>query len=157
MSERFPVRGPVRWLLRLPIWLYRLRLGWLLGDHFLLLTHTGRRSGRRYQTVLEVVWHDRADDTYVVPSGWGERSDWLRNLEQAPVTTITVGARRRIVRAERLPIAEAEHFLRDYARRHPFRFRELARLLAGLRADDPAATAARLARRVPLVALRPHP
>ena len=31
--------------LRLPIWLYRLHLSWLLGERFLLLTHTGRNSG----------------------------------------------------------------------------------------------------------------
>ncbi len=31
--------------LRLPIWLYRARLGRLLGERFLLLTHIGRKSG----------------------------------------------------------------------------------------------------------------
>ena len=40
-----------RALFRAPIWLYRLGLGGLLGGRFLLLTHTGRTSGRPRQVV----------------------------------------------------------------------------------------------------------
>lgn len=47
--------GAFRWLLHAPVWLYRARLGFLLGQRFLLITHVGRSSGRRYQTVVEVV------------------------------------------------------------------------------------------------------
>jgi hypothetical protein len=60
LSETHPPRGLLRLALRLPIWLYRWRLGWLLGDRFLLLTHTGRKSGLPRQVVLEVVHHDEA-------------------------------------------------------------------------------------------------
>lgn len=38
-------RGLLRLLLRAPVALYRLRLGWLLGGRVLLLSHTGR-AGR---------------------------------------------------------------------------------------------------------------
>lgn len=44
-----------RALFRAPILLDRLGLGGLLGHRFLLLTHTGRTSGRPRQVVLEVV------------------------------------------------------------------------------------------------------
>ena len=54
-----PPRGLLRFLLRLPIWLYQLHLGFLLGHRFLLLTHTGRRSGLLRRTVVEVVSYDR--------------------------------------------------------------------------------------------------
>ena len=37
----------VRWLVRAPVWLYRARLGILVGDRLLMLEHLGRRSGRR--------------------------------------------------------------------------------------------------------------
>lgn len=47
-------RGLLRLGFRLPIWLYRLNLGWILGERFLLLTHTGRKSGLVRQTVIEV-------------------------------------------------------------------------------------------------------
>ena len=38
--------GALRLAFRLPIYLYRLDLGWLLGHRFLLLVHRGRESGR---------------------------------------------------------------------------------------------------------------
>jgi hypothetical protein len=40
---------------RLPIHLYRLDLGWLLGHRVLLLSHRGRKSGLIRATPLEVV------------------------------------------------------------------------------------------------------
>jgi hypothetical protein len=36
----------LRLLFRTPTMLYRIRMGWLLGDRFLLLTHTGRKTGK---------------------------------------------------------------------------------------------------------------
>ena len=94
VAERFPVRGPLRALLRLPIWLYRLRLGWLLGERGLMLTHIGRTSGRLRQTVLEVGGYDPTTDTYTIGAGWGERSDWVRNIQQRPDVLVDVGRRR---------------------------------------------------------------
>jgi len=32
--------------LRMPVWLYRLHLGWLLGNRFLCIAHRGRKSGK---------------------------------------------------------------------------------------------------------------
>jgi hypothetical protein len=69
---------------RLPVYLYRINLGWLLGRRFLLLTHRGRSSGRVYRTVLEVVRHAPSNRETIVVSGWGERSDWYRNLRASP-------------------------------------------------------------------------
>src|SRR5262245_8298015 len=62
--------GILRLLLRFPIWLYRVHLGWLLNDRFLLLTHRGRSSGLTRQTVVEVVQHDAANSVYFIASGW---------------------------------------------------------------------------------------
>jgi hypothetical protein len=60
-----PRPGPVlRRLLRAPSLLYDWHAGWLLGRRFLRLTHRGRRSGRRYRTVLEVVGTGRAPWRY---------------------------------------------------------------------------------------------
>ena len=67
--------GLLRFVLRVPIWLYRLRLGWLLGQRFLLLTHTGRQSGWPRYTVVEVVDRDTVTGSYFIASGWGEQSD----------------------------------------------------------------------------------
>ncbi len=36
--------GPLRLLLPMPILLYRVHMGWLLGGGFLKITHIGRKS-----------------------------------------------------------------------------------------------------------------
>ena len=79
-----PPSKALRFGLRLPIWLYRVKLGWLLGDRFIMLTHTGRKSGLPRQTVIEVVKHDKESNTYYIVSGWGEKSDWYQNIRKTP-------------------------------------------------------------------------
>lgn len=145
-----------RSVVRLPLWLYRARLGWLLGQRFLRLTHTGRRTGALHQTVLEVVTHDRTTDTYVVVSGLGERAQWFRNIQVSPEVKIAVGHRALHATALRLNVEEAEPLMREYLRRHPLAFRLLARLLLGWHAGGTAEDARRLAHQFPLVALRPR-
>ena len=148
-------RGLLRRLARLPLLLYRARLGWLLGDRFLMLTHTGRVSGLPRQVVLEVVRHDKETDTYVVASAWGEKSDWYRNLRQTPEAALTVGRRHLDVIAERLPPEEAERELSHYAQRHPAAARSLARLM-GFPVDDAEADFPALSSQLPLMAFRPR-
>ena len=145
--------GLQRLLLRAPVVLYRIGLGWLLGERFLLLSHIGRKSGRPYQTVLEVVAHERDVGAYVVASGWGERSDWFQNILQHPSVKIAVGGRRLAAEARRMPEGEAAAALADYARRHPVAFRGLARMMLGEELALDAEGIARLAARVPLVSL----
>ena len=67
--------GASRLAFRLPIYLYRLDLGRLLGHRFLLLVHRGRKSGLLRETVLEVLLHDPATNESVVLSAWGEKAD----------------------------------------------------------------------------------
>ena len=43
----------LRWVFRVPLRLYDIGWGGLLGHRFLLLRHTGRRSGRTHAVVLE--------------------------------------------------------------------------------------------------------
>jgi deazaflavin-dependent oxidoreductase (nitroreductase family) len=151
-----PARGWLRWAVRLPLWLYRVHLGWLLGHRFLRLTHAGRRSGRQYQTVLEVIRHDPATGVYVVASGWGEKADWLRNVLAEPEVMVAAAGRHFAATAERLLEGEAERELCDYARRHPLAFAEISRLVTGARLAATAEACRRLAKTVPLVALRPR-
>lgn len=150
-----PPRGLSRLLFRLPIWLYRLGLGWLLGQRFLLLNHTGRKSGRVRQTVLEVAGHDEESDTYLVAAGFGPRSDWYRNLLKRPEVTIQVGRRRLPVVAELLSAAESGEEMVDYARRHPTAVRALSRAL-GFEADSEADYRKLGQESVPFVAFRPR-
>ncbi len=146
----------LRWLSRLPIWLYRAHLGWLLGHRFLLLTHTGRKSGLKRRTVLEVVRHDQKTGVYIIASGWGEKADWLRNIERTPDVTVQSGREHFDAKAVRLPVAEAAREFADYTKRHPAAARTLARFLIGERLSGSEENCQRLAETIPLVALRPN-
>lgn len=145
----------LRFGLRLPIWLYRMRLGWLLGNRFLMLTHTGRKSGQPRQTVIEVVGHDKETDTYYVVSGWGKKSDWYQNLLKLPHTTIHVGRRKFRAMAEFIPSEKAIKILEVYAREHPLAFKELSGLFLGERMEPGSDAARTLAEKMPMVALHP--
>jgi deazaflavin-dependent oxidoreductase (nitroreductase family) len=50
-----------------------------------LLTHVGRRSGRVYQTSLGT---NAYGDGFLLPLGYGPRTDWYRNLMAAGVCTL---------------------------------------------------------------------
>ena len=156
MTKRSAPRGLTRLAFRLPIWLYRLRLGWLLGDRLLLLTHIGRNSGRPRQAVIEVVRHDSTTDTYIIASGFGAHVDWIRNIEKNPNVVVQSGGRRLEAVAERLPLDVAADELHGYAQRYPRAFRILTKRLLGQELDGSAESFRRLAADVPVVALRPH-
>jgi deazaflavin-dependent oxidoreductase (nitroreductase family) len=143
----------MRLAMRAPIFLYKARLGFLLGQRFLLLTHTGRKSGLPRHAVLEVVDHDRDTDTYVIASGWGEKSDWLQNIQKTPRVTVNVGSRRFETDARRLSIDEAARALGAYAIRHPIAFRQLSRFMVGEKLGASPEDVRKLAERIPLVAL----
>ncbi|WP_406688418.1 nitroreductase family deazaflavin-dependent oxidoreductase [Saccharopolyspora sp. ID03-671] len=107
-----------RWLVRAPIWLFRARLGVVFGSRLLMLEHVGRKSGQPRYAVLEVV--DRTDTGYVLAAGFGERTQWLRNLDAHPNAHVSIGTRTRIpVTARRLTAEEVAATLRRYETRHP--------------------------------------
>ena len=109
----------IRWLVRGPVWLYRARLGILLGPRFLMLEHTGRTSGARRYVVLEVVEH-RFPGTYLVVSGFGDRAQWFRNIRADPRVRIYTLSRRPAAATARIfPQAEAAAALTAYSTRHP--------------------------------------
>ena len=111
-----PPAGLTRSLFRIPIHLYRLRLGWLFGSRLLLLNHIGRVSGKPRQTILEVAEHD--GDSYVVASGWGPTAAWYRNIVHTPDVTIQVGTRTIPVTAIPLDKDEGAQVFVRYGSRH---------------------------------------
>jgi len=98
--------GLLRQMLRLPIALYRLNLGWLLGERFVLLNHAGRKTGQVRKTVIEIIDHDAVNHIYYVVSGWGSKANWYQNLLKTPNIVIEIGRRKLSVCAETLaPLA----------------------------------------------------
>ncbi len=150
-----PPSKTLRQVLRLPIWLYHVRLGWLLGNRFLLLQHMGRKSGHVRETVIEVVKHDPDGDAYYVVSGWGFKSDWYLNIQKDPFVTIWVGGRRIAAHATDIPVDEAADILKGYSERYPLAFRELTQMFLGERVQPGYEAGRMLAERMPMVALQP--
>ena len=124
------------------------------GGRFVLLEHTGRRSGVVHQTVLEVVEHDDVFARIVVCSGWGERSDWYRNVLADPKVSFESKGIRHSGMARRLSPTDAESALRRYGERHSRALAALSRrMLSDAPTSDPAATVARVAASLPVIAL----
>ena len=147
-----PPSKALRFGLRLPVLLYRIKLGWLLGDRFLMLTHTGRKSGLPHQTVIEVVKHDKVTNTYYVASGWGEKSDWYQNIRKTPQVTVQVRRRKFQTIAEFIPVEKAIEIVKTYAREHPIAFNELSGLFLGERMKKGSDAPERVAKKMPMVA-----
>jgi deazaflavin-dependent oxidoreductase (nitroreductase family) len=145
-----PPRGLATIPWRLPIWLYKFHLGWLLGERFLLLTHTGRKSGLPRYAVIEVIHRDPQRRAYYVASGFGEKADWYRNIRKTPQVTLQVGRRKVRARAHCLPREAGAAILERYAREHPLALRELSKI-TGLPYEGTPESLRRLAERIPVV------
>jgi deazaflavin-dependent oxidoreductase (nitroreductase family) len=108
-----------RWLVRAPIWIFRCRLGFVFGGRFLLLEHTGRRTGQHRYVVLEVVDRRPPGSLFVV-SGLGRRSAWFRNILASPRVRVQTGlGPPRPAEAHELEPASARETLARYAADHP--------------------------------------
>lgn len=156
-SVKAPPRpsGVLRKATRLPTYLYRFRLGRLLGHRVLLLTHRGRKTGRVRRTPLEVIRHDAATEESVVVSAWGEKADWYRNLRAAPAMEIQVGRKRYVPKQRFLSPEEVYAEISAYERRHPWLVRTIPRWL-GYRLDGTEGARRRFAESVRMVAIRPE-
>jgi deazaflavin-dependent oxidoreductase (nitroreductase family) len=147
--------GALRLAFRLPIYLYHLNLGWLLGHRVLLLVHQGRRSGSLRETVLEVVLYNPATRESVVLSAWGEKADWYRNIKATPALEVRTGGQRYVPQQRFLPPEENHAVLAEYGRRHPLAFRIFARVF-GYPVDETGTMRREFASSLHLVAFRPR-
>ncbi len=153
-------RKSVLWyFFRAPVYLYRWRLGWLFGRRCLLLTHTGRRTGLRRQTVLEVVDYRKEGPEVVVVNGFGPNSDWVRNIEAKPDEEVTVGSQHFAASHRFLGEEEATEVMKDYEHRNWF-IAPIIRLglswLLGWQYHGSDKDRRELVRRIPLIAFGPR-
>jgi deazaflavin-dependent oxidoreductase (nitroreductase family) len=151
-------KAALLYFLRLPIYLYRWRLGRLLGHRFLLLNHVGRRTGRRHQTVLEVMEYREDGPEAVVMSGFGRNADWLRNIEARPGEEVIIGSEKFVASHRFLAEEDAINVVKGYERRNwlmaPIIRLVLSRLL-GWHYRGSEADRRRLVKQLPLIAFRP--
>jgi deazaflavin-dependent oxidoreductase (nitroreductase family) len=95
----------------LTIWFYRATGGkiggkFLRGAPVILLTTTGRKSGKARTAPL--IYLENGDDLVIVASkgGMSHHPAWFRNLEKNPDVEIEIGSERRTMRARRVSDAE---------------------------------------------------
>jgi deazaflavin-dependent oxidoreductase (nitroreductase family) len=146
------------YFLRAPAYLYRWRLGWLLGHRFLQLTHIGRRTGLRHRTVLEVVEYRKEGPEVVVVNGFGPDSDWVRNIEAKPGEEVTIGSQHFVASHRLIGEEEATRVIQNYERRNRFIAPIVRRgfsWLLGWRYCGSDADRRQLVRQLPLIAFRP--
>lgn len=147
-----------RGVARAPLILYRWHLGWALGHRFVLLVHTGRRTGLERRTVLEVVRYDAETGAVVVMSGFGRRSDWYRNIQARPARLVIVGRRSFHPVHRDLTVEEASAALADYESRNRIAapiIRKVLSRLVGWRYDGSEESRCRLVGERPLVLFTP--
>jgi deazaflavin-dependent oxidoreductase (nitroreductase family) len=152
-------KGVLWYLFRVPVYLYRWRLGWLFGHRGLLLTHIGRRTGLRRQTVLEVVEYRKEGPEVVVVNGFGPNSDWIRNIEAKPGEEVTVGSEHFVATHRFLGPEEAARVIQDYEHRNRFIAPIVRRglsWLVGWPYHGTDSDRQRLVKELPLIAFRPR-
>ena len=158
MSSTLP-RRVLRRLLHAPVYLYRGGVGRLFGRRFLLLTHVGRRTGLRRQTVLEVMEYRDDGPEMVVMSGFGAKSDWLQNIETNPDVRVEIGSENLVAAYRFLNEQEAMSVVAGYEQRNrlmlPIIRWVLSRLL-GWQYRGSDADRRRLVGQLPLIAFRPR-
>lgn len=154
--RRRPPTGMTRLLARLPVHLYRMGLGPLLGRRMMLLIHTGRVSGEPRHAVVEVVAHDAENGSWTIASGYGPQAQWYRNLRHAPGATIRTGRHHHHVSAYFLAPEEGAEVMAEYGPRNPRAARLLCRYL-GLPWDGTADGYRAAGQEIPFVRLVEFP
>jgi deazaflavin-dependent oxidoreductase (nitroreductase family) len=146
--------GWLKWMLRVPTYLYRARLGFVFGDRFVMIEHRGRVSGVRYFTVIEVA--SQIQTEWVCASGTGPAADWYRNLRAGGLEALWVRSKRCGATVRFLSDEEAAGVMAAYERAHP---RTAARLFAmmGVAYDGTDAGRIEMMNRVPMVGFAPKP
>ena len=78
-----------KWLFKFPVLLDSVGLNRLIPDWILLLTTTGRRSGKPVITPVEYLFHQE-NSSYWIMSGWRGNTDWHKNILKYPEVSIKI-------------------------------------------------------------------
>ena len=154
-----PIGRLRRSLFRIPLLLHRAGIRGLervLGIDWIVLTTTGRRSGKPHAVMLDVVGHDAASDTYYLQPADGRRADWVRNVAANPVVTAEVGGRRFRARVEDVTGPEGAEVVLHFIRTHPLYARVVVWFVGYVdRVDVPDDALRRALATTPVYAIRP--
>ena len=112
------MRGPVQNALRLFTRAMRplaLRSAGQEGSGTSVVRHTGRRSGKAYQTPVIAARHD---DSFLIALPYGQRTDWLKNvLASGSAAIVTNGHTYEVDQPEVIPMGQATGYFRPREQR----------------------------------------
>ncbi len=114
-------------IFKLPLLLYRLHLGWLLGKRFMQLTHIGRRSGKVRKTILAVLKFDENTKEIYAISAW-PGSDWYYNIQASPALQVETGFVHYAPTQRTLSPEEITTTFIEYRNKHPLFARMICRI-----------------------------
>lgn len=86
-----------KFFFKVPVFLHKIGLGgWerLIGAQWMLLTTTGRKSGKLHHSMVDVMEYDQESDIYYIEAAYGSRADWYKNIQVNPNFTAQVGRRK---------------------------------------------------------------
>ena len=133
--------------------LYESGKGWIVGKFILLLTHTGRKSGTRYDTPLQ---YEVIDGAYCVGVTRGLKADWFRNIQADPHVHVRVDRCEFDCVAE--PVTDPErvaNFMEYRRKRHPLMIGLMMIFAHNLPLHPSRVQFLELSKSIPLVILRP--
>ncbi len=139
---------------RLPLFLYRVKLGWLLGNRFMQITHIGRRSRKIRRTILAVLRFDSQTQEILAVSAW-KGSDWYYNIQATPALEVESGRVRYVPQQRLLSPEEIATAFVDYCKRYPIFSRIVCRI-PGWKQDSTYEEFLELAHTLHGVAFRPQ-
>lgn len=144
--------GITRLVFQAPAWLYRARLGFLMGKRFLMVEHRGRKTGTLYRTVIEVVGRHPDRSEWIVIAGYGPTSDWYRNLKAGTLEAVWIGSKRLAATVRFLQPQEAGQVMSDYEGAHPRTAENLLKWV-GVSYDGTEEGRVEMMKQIPMVAL----
>lgn len=145
-----PPRGLEKALFKLPNFFYNVGLGSIMGTRFVQLSHIGRRSGKIYKTVVEVVDYDPDQRKIYIASGFRQKSDWYKNIQKTPQIEVNFRGKQYEAVAKELDQVDSEKVLLNYTHHHPLAMKELAKFM-GYEIDGSDDDVRRLAGELPLI------
>lgn len=114
--------GLLKFFFKVPIFFHKIGFGgWekLIGAQWMLITTTGRKTGKRRENMVDVMDYDKAKDTYYIEAAYGARADWYKNIQSNPIFEAQVGKRKFKARAGALTTNGASEMLIQFYRQKP--------------------------------------
>jgi len=112
----------MKFFFKAPLFMHKVGLGgWekIIGAEWMLISTTGRKTGKRRDSMVDVMDYDASTDTYYIEAAYGSRADWFKNIKANPIFDAQVGRRKFKAQAQELDAAGTGEMLVRFFRRKP--------------------------------------